>query len=130
MAKWRASRIVGKAEVRLSTETIMVGGSAQRCVADRPSSPAGPLAERAVTIVLPVARWPIACQNCFMSTAGFTTIMFTASGPNGPRHSADAKVGANASGAQDQICIRMHRINANVLGRRKDLKLSYVLTPA
>src|ERR1700704_6293666 len=68
MAKCLASRIVGNAEVRLSTETSMVGGSAQRCVADSPSRPAGPLAERAVTMVLPVARWPIACQNCLTST--------------------------------------------------------------
>src|ERR1700704_2088424 len=67
MAKCLASRIVGNAEVRLSTETSMVGGSAQRCAADSPSRPAGPLADRAVTTVLPVARWPIACQNCLTS---------------------------------------------------------------
>ena len=79
MAKCRASRIVGNAEVRLSTETIMVGGSAQRCVAESPSNPAGPLSERAVTIVLPVARWPMACQNCFMSiVAGLSDIISTA----------------------------------------------------
>src|ERR1700744_5637457 len=67
MAKCPASRIVGNAEVRLSTDTSMVGGSAHRCVAESPSKPAGPFSERAVTIVLPVARWPIACQNCLMS---------------------------------------------------------------
>src|SRR5882757_2200863 len=100
MAKCRASRIVGSAEVRLSTETIMVGGSAQRCVADRPSNPAGPLAERAVTIVLPVARWPIACQNCFMSTvAGVTDILFTAIGRRKSRHLAEIKVETKAPGA-------------------------------
>jgi hypothetical protein len=59
--------MVASAEVRLSTDTSMVGGSAHRCVADNPSRPAGPLSERAVTMVLPVARWPIACQNCLPS---------------------------------------------------------------
>jgi len=60
----------------------MVGGSAQRCVAESPNSPAGPLSERAVTIVLPVARWPIACQNCFTSiVAGRSDISFTAGDP-------------------------------------------------
>src|ERR1700722_7950461 len=67
MAKCFASRIVANAEVRLSTDTSMVGGSAHRCVADRPNKPAGPLSERAVTMVLPVARWPTACQNCLTS---------------------------------------------------------------
>ena len=51
----------------MSTDTIIVGGSAQRWVADRPSRPAGPLSERAVTIVLPIARWLIECQNCLTS---------------------------------------------------------------
>jgi len=49
--------IVANADVRLSTDTIIVGGSAERWVAERPRRPAGPTLDRAVTIVLPVARW-------------------------------------------------------------------------
>src|SRR5262249_57366888 len=55
------------AEVRLSIDTSMSGGSALTCVAERPRNPAGPSAEHAVTIVLPTARWPMARQNVLAS---------------------------------------------------------------
>src|SRR5438094_7350256 len=63
MAKCRARRIVASAEVRLSIDTIIKGGSAERCVADSPRKPAGPSGDCALTIVLPVARRPIAPQK-------------------------------------------------------------------
>src|SRR6516225_7065470 len=69
-AKWRAARMVCKAEVRLSIDTSISGGSAQTWVADSPRNPAGPSSDRAVTTVLPVARLPIARQKARGSMIG------------------------------------------------------------
>jgi hypothetical protein len=88
MAKWRAARIVFRADVRLSIDTSISGGSAETWVADRPRNPAGPSAERAVTMVLPVARCPIARQNV---PASMTLLLFAGAWPSmvnlsRPRH--------------------------------------------
>ena len=77
-------KIVDSADVRLSTQTSMVGGSAQTWVAERPSKPAGLSAKRAATMVLPVARWPTACQNCFASTARAVACSDIVSAPGPP----------------------------------------------
>src|SRR6266851_1064323 len=55
------------ADVLLSIETSMVGGSAHTCVADKPRKPAGPSAPCAVTIVAPVARSPKVRQKALAS---------------------------------------------------------------
>jgi hypothetical protein len=107
----------------------MVGGSAQRCVADRPSKPAGPLSARAVTIVLPVARWPIACQNRFTSiieelsgSASTASRLLPCDALNGPRWD-ESVCGARSN------CMRMQDRIAKILSKQTGSVHSIVFDP-
>src|SRR5918993_2525553 len=67
MAKWLDSRTAPSAEVVSPIDTIIMGGLADRCVADSARKPAGPSAPLAVTMATPIARQPIAFQKVFAS---------------------------------------------------------------
>src|SRR4029450_7204409 len=67
MAKWLDCRTAPSAEVVSPIDTIIMGGLADRCVADSARNPAGPSAPLAVTMATPIARQPIAFQKVFAS---------------------------------------------------------------
>src|SRR5580704_16208001 len=67
MAKWLPCLTAPSAEVVSPIETSIIGGLAERCVADRARKPAGPSAPLAVTTATPIARHPIAFQKVFAS---------------------------------------------------------------
>src|SRR5260370_3825825 len=67
MAKWFPSLTAASAEVVKPIDTIIMGGLAERCVADKARKPAGPAAPLAVTIATPMARHPSAFQKVFAS---------------------------------------------------------------
>src|SRR5580693_85391 len=67
MAKWLPCLTAPSAEVVSPIETSIMGGLAERCVADRARKPAGPSAPLAVTTATPIARQPIAFQKVFAS---------------------------------------------------------------
>src|ERR671912_2194059 len=67
MAKWLDSRTAPSAEVVSPIDTIIMGGLAERCVADSARKPAGPSVPLAVTMATPIARQPIAFQKVFAS---------------------------------------------------------------
>src|SRR5918994_4681706 len=67
MAKWLDCRTALSAEVVSPIDTIIMGGLADRCVADSARKPAGPSVPLAVTMATPIARQPIAFQKVFAS---------------------------------------------------------------
>src|SRR5882672_2412163 len=67
MAKWLDCRTAPSAEVVSPIDTIIMGGLADRWVADSARNPAGPSAPLAVTMATPIARQPIAFQKVFAS---------------------------------------------------------------
>src|SRR6478736_5633148 len=67
MAKWLPCFTAPSAEVVRPIETIIMGGLADRCVADKARKPAGPSVPRAVTIATPIARHPSAFQKVLAS---------------------------------------------------------------
>src|SRR5215217_1438489 len=67
MAKWLDCRTASSADVVSPIDTIIMGGLAERWVADSARKPAGPSAPFAVTMATPIARQPIAFQKVFAS---------------------------------------------------------------
>jgi len=67
MAKWLPCRTAASAEVVRPIDTIIIGGLADRCVADSARKPAGPSVPLAVTIATPIARQQIAFQKVLAS---------------------------------------------------------------
>src|SRR4249920_2916401 len=67
MAKWLPCLTAPSAEVVRPIDTSIMGGLAERWVADSARKPAGPSTPLADTMATPIARHPIAFQKVFAS---------------------------------------------------------------